>query len=97
HSYTLSLHDALPISIFARANNLNIVPDDDVTGQVTLDLQNLSLKKMMQALLEAHDFTWEDQEGLIRVHATETRMFTIDYLRLVRSEEHTSELQSLAY
>jgi MSHA biogenesis protein MshL len=78
----LDLKSAL--AIFARANNLNIVPDDDVTGQVTLDLQNLSLKKMMQALLEAHDFTWEDQEGLIRVHASETRMFTIDYLRLIR-------------
>lgn len=73
------------LALFARANNLNIVPDLNVAGQVTLDVQNLSLERMLQALLEANDYAWTVQDGLIRVHATETRTFTIDYLRMVRT------------
>ena len=39
---------------------------------------------MMSALLDASDCTWTEQNGLIRVHATETKIFNIDYLRLAR-------------
>jgi MSHA type pilus biogenesis protein MshL len=72
------------LATFARANNLNIVPDNDVTGTVTLDVRDLPLTSMMRALLEASDCSWNEQGGLIRVHATETRIFSIDYLRLSR-------------
>jgi MSHA biogenesis protein MshL len=73
------------LALFARANGLNIVPDLDVTGVVTLDVANLPLRRMLQALLEAHDFAWTIEEGLIRVHSTQTRSFTVDYLRLIRT------------
>jgi len=82
HAENLELKAAL--ALFARGNDLNIVPDDDVTGQVTLDVRNLPLGRLMQALLEAHDVTWTEEDGLIRVRSTETRMFSIDYLRLTR-------------
>ncbi|HEY6168079.1 MAG TPA: secretin N-terminal domain-containing protein [Verrucomicrobiae bacterium] len=72
------------LATFARANGLNIVADLGVTGQVTVDLYDLPLDKVMQALLEAHDFSWADEGGLIRVRAAQTRMFTVDYLRLSR-------------
>ncbi len=72
------------LAIFARANKLNIVPDQEVTGQVTLDLEDLPLDRVMQALLEAHDYSWIEQDGLIRVRAKETREFQVDYLRLSR-------------
>lgn len=72
------------LATFAKANNLNIVPDNDVTGTVTLDVRDLPLSSMMQALLEASDCTWTEKNGLIRVHATETKIFAIDYLRLSR-------------
>jgi MSHA type pilus biogenesis protein MshL len=78
----LEVKDAL--ALFARANNLNIVPDRDVTGSVTVDVRNLSLETVMQALLEANDLAWTQSGGLIRVRATETRQFSIDYLRLKR-------------
>src|SRR6185295_3454834 len=78
------------LAVFAQANGLNIVPDQDVSGQVTLDVRNLPLEKMMQALMEAHDFTWKDEGGLIRVRNTETRLFQIDYLRLSRKGEGKS-------
>ncbi len=72
------------LALFAKANQLNIVPDHDVTGTVTLSVQNLPLERIMQALLEAYDYSWDDQDGLIRVRSTETRVFKIDYLRLNR-------------
>jgi MSHA biogenesis protein MshL len=83
HAENLELKSAL--ALFARANGLNIVPDNDVTGMVTLDVRDLPLNQMMRAFLEASDCTWQDEGGLIRVRNTETRMFTIDYLRLSRT------------
>src|ERR1051326_1447648 len=78
----LDLKSAL--AAFARANSLNIVPDNDVAGTVTLDVRDLPLKQIMRALLEANDCTWNMEGGLIRVHSTETRVFNIDYLRMKR-------------
>ncbi len=72
------------LATFARANNLNIVPDNDVTGTVTVDVRNLPLRQMMRALLEASDCTWQEEGGLIRVRNTETKTFVVDYLRLSR-------------
>jgi MSHA type pilus biogenesis protein MshL len=83
------------LALFARANKLNIVPDQDVSGQVTLDVQDLPLERMMQALIEAHDFTWTEEGGLIRVRATQTRSFILDYLRLTR-EGHGSSAVTLS-
>lgn len=73
------------LAMFARANNLNIIPDNDVSGTVTLDVRDLPLEEMMRALLEAGDCTWHEEGGLIRVRNAETRMFTVDYLRLSRN------------
>jgi MSHA biogenesis protein MshL len=84
----LELKSAL--ALFARANNLNIVPDQDVTGTVTLDVRNLPLDVVMQALLEANDMSWTQSGGLIRVRATATKQFSIDYLRLKRKGMGTS-------
>jgi len=78
------------LAIFADANNLNIVPDLDVTGEVTLDVHDLPLGKMMQAMLEANDLTWSEEQGLIRVRAVESRNFVVDYLRLIRTGQGTS-------
>jgi MSHA biogenesis protein MshL len=78
------------LATFARANNLNIVPDNDVSGSVTVDLRDLPLEQVMRALLEAADCTWKEEGGLIRVRNTETRTFPVDYLRLLRKGVGTS-------
>src|SRR5262245_44520542 len=80
------------LALFARANNLNIAPDEDVIGQVTLDVHDLPLSRMLAPLLEAHDFNWTDEDGLIRVRAMETRQFAVDYLRLTRSGKGASSV-----
>ena len=73
------------LAMFARANNLNIVPDNNVAGTVTVSLHDLPLEQVMRALLEAADCSWQEEGGLIRVRSAETRTFTVDYLRLIRT------------
>ncbi|HAB14866.1 MAG TPA: secretin N-terminal domain-containing protein [Verrucomicrobiota bacterium] len=78
----LDLKSAL--ALFAEANQLNIVPDHDVVGEVTLDVRQLPLATLMQALLEANDCCWREENGLIRVRSRVTRTHHVDYLRLNR-------------
>ncbi len=79
----LDLKDAL--ALFARSNDLNIVPDPDVTGQITVDFRNLALDKAMDAILDTFSYFAELDGGLIRVRKTKTEFFTIDYVRLNRT------------
>ena len=75
----------LALSQFAAAYKLNVVVDQDVEGQVTVDLKDLPLEKVLEAVLEPIGLAWSSQDGLLRVSRLETRTFNIDYLRLVRS------------
>ncbi len=79
----LDVKDAL--ALFARSNELNIVPDPDVTGTVTVDFRNLSLEKSMDAILDTFNYFAEIDGGLIRVRKTKTAFFNVDYVRLNRS------------
>ena len=47
----LPVVDAL--ALFARLNQLNIVPDPEVSGTVTVDFRGLTLDKAMEAILES--------------------------------------------
>jgi len=78
------------LAMFAQANGLNIVPDTDVTGTVTLNVRNLPLEQMMRALLDASDCSWHEEDGLIRVRNFETRSFIVDYLRMARNGRGSS-------
>lgn len=79
----LELKDAL--ALFARSNELNIVPDPDVTGQITVDFRNLPLDRALDAILDTFSYFAEFEGGLIRVRKTKTEFFNIDYVRLNRS------------
>src|SRR5206468_1483384 len=73
------------LALFARANELNIVPDLNLSGNVTVDIKDVPLATMMQALLDAHGYNYVEENGLIRVRGLETRIFRLDYLRLNRN------------
>jgi MSHA biogenesis protein MshL len=75
----------LALSQLATAYKLNIVVDQDVDGLVTVDLKQLPLEKVLEAVLEPLGLAWTWQDGLLRVSRLETRTYNIDYLRLVRS------------
>jgi MSHA type pilus biogenesis protein MshL len=85
----LSVVDAL--ALFARLNQLNIVPDSEVSGMVTVDFRGLTLDKAMEAILESLGAYAEEDGGLIRVRGMETKIFTVDYLRLKRSGKSSFE------
>ena len=75
----------LALSQLATAYKLNIVVDQDVEGQISVDLNKLPLEKMLEAMLEPLGLAWQWQDGLLRVSRLETRTFNLDYLRLVRT------------
>lgn len=84
----LDIRDAL--ALFAKSHHLNIVSDPEVKGTVTMEFQDLTLPKSMQALLESFGYYAEIDAGLIRVRETRTETFTVDYIRLVRGGNGSS-------
>ncbi len=78
------------LRLFARAYDLNIVADEDVTGVLDVEFRDMSLDRALSLMLASLDYYWEIKDGVIRVRSTETRQFTVDYLRLVRSGTGTS-------
>ncbi len=79
------------LATFARKYGLNIVPDPDVTGRVTVSFSNLTLSQAMNALLDAQGYYFEKQGDIIRVRNLESRIFEINYPRFVRSGEGNVE------
>jgi len=89
--------DSVPIrqalALFARANNLNIVPDLDVEGDLTVDFRDLPLDIAMGALLEANGYYFAREGRLLRVRNRETRLFHIDYIHTTRTGQGSSAVQ----
>ncbi len=79
----LPVRDAL--GLLAKAHNLNIVADPDVTGTVSVDFKDVPLSKAFDILLSNLGYSWEDDRGVIRVHSTITRTFEVDYIRSQRN------------
>src|SRR5205823_10057350 len=84
-SYTLSLHDALPIYPFSA--------HADLIAEVPFELAGLCAAASAGAGGSAATSTGQGHDSVIALakHASRAGKF------LERSEEHTSELQSLAY
>lgn len=79
----LPLRDAL--GLLAKAHGLNIVADPEVSGTITADFQNVPLSKAFDILLSSLGYSWEDDQGVIRVHSSITRTFEVDYIQSKRS------------
>ncbi len=89
--------DDLPLrralELFGEAYDLNMVIDEEVSGTVNVDFSNLPFAHAMAALLDSRGYFFTREENLIHVKSTETRTFTIDYIRLVRSGSGSSRAQ----
>lgn len=81
------------LALFARANRLNIVPDLDVEGAVTVEFEDLPLDLAMRALLEANGYYCAQEGQLLRVRNRETRLFQIDYIHVTRAGEGSNAVQ----
>jgi MSHA type pilus biogenesis protein MshL len=89
--------EAVPIkqalAIFARANNLNIVPDLDIEGDLTVEFKDLPLELAMRSLLEANGYYFVQDKGLLRIRNRETRIFQIDYIQVTRAGQGSNAVQ----
>ncbi len=81
------------LALFAEANDLNILPDRDVEGNVTTTFKDLPLETAMAALLDAHGYYFTQQGGLIRVRNFQTRLFRIDYINTIRVGSGSNDVQ----
>lgn len=78
------------LALFGRLNGLNILPDPDATGLLSVDFRGLTLDKAMDAMLGSFGYFAEEDGGLIRVRAMETRRFVVDYPRASRMGKTTT-------
>lgn len=94
--YTFAADD-LPLKraleLFGEAYALNLVVDEEIDGVVNVDFTDLPFGEAMSALLDSKGYYFDRHGSLIRVKSTETRTFTIDYIRLVRSGSGSSSAQ----
>ena len=87
----LPIHQA--VKLFAQAYNINLIVSQDVVGMVNVEFHNLPFNQAMAALLNSNGYYWEEEDGLILVRSIETKIFSIDYIRLVRSGSGSSQAQ----
>lgn len=87
-AHDIPLRDAL--GLLARAHDLNIVADPDISGQVSVDFQNVPLSRAFDILLSSLGYTWVEEKGVIRVLARQTRTFEVDYIKGGRSSSSAS-------
>ena len=93
HLYSFMINN-MPVQeglrLFARAYDLNIVTDEDVQGILDVEFRNMPLDRALSLMLDSLDYYWLEKDGVIRVRSQETRRFSVDYLRLVRSGASSS-------
>jgi MSHA biogenesis protein MshL len=72
------------LAAFGKLKGLNILPDPEITGFLTVNFRDLPLDQAMDAMLSNFGYYAEAEGGLIRVRAMETRRFLVDYPRAKR-------------
>ncbi|MEO1575117.1 MAG: secretin N-terminal domain-containing protein [Pseudomonadota bacterium] len=89
--------DDLPLAracrLFGQTYGLNMVIDAEVQGNVSVELRDLPFEDIMRSLLSAHGYFWERRGNVVYVKAWQTRTFSVDYIRLVRSGSGSSQAQ----
>lgn len=81
---------AQAMQLFGQTYGINVSVDADVNAVISADFKGLPLEKGLEVMLEANGMSWEWSEGLLRVSKQQTRMFNIDYLRLIRTSTGSS-------
>jgi MSHA biogenesis protein MshL len=82
----------------AQAGELNIVFDPDISGSVTIDLKDVTLADALEMILGPLGLEYRRERNVIRVRKPqlETRIFTLDYVNLMRSGTSTMSVSASA-
>ncbi len=91
---SMSLVDASLVDFFrtvAELSDLNMVIDSDVSGNVTLRVEQLALDRVVEMVLKSHSLTRTVQDDLIRVSRQETLQAEKERERKMLELEHESQ------
>lgn len=71
----------------AKQTSFNIVVDPDISGNVTLDLKDVTLRQALDTLTDLSGLTYSAKGNIIRVVKPfpETRIFSLQYVNLKRT------------
>ncbi len=77
----------LPVALraLARTCGTAILAEPDVTGEVTVELQHVTLRSALAALVEANGYYYEESPAGLVVKRLKTVLYAIDYPQLTRS------------
>lgn len=75
-----------------RANGISIVADPDVTGNVSVEMNNTTVQGVLEAILNPNGFFYEEESGWISVQSTKTVLYTFDYPQVSRSGHSSSQI-----
>lgn len=79
----LPVRDAL--NMFASLNQLNIVVEAGVTGNISASFDNIPLEKAFDLMLTSQGYAFEITDKVIRVREFLTKTFSLDYIRVTRA------------
>ena len=78
------------VRMLLSEDNLNLIMGEDVSGRVTVNLDDVSLETALDAILHVNNYEWFIQDNIIIVQPTTTkkimsgelltRMFRLDYV-----------------
>ncbi len=104
---SLDLYDAelgVVLRAIAKFSGLNIIASDDVTGKVTLYLENVSVKSALDAILTTNGYAYVYKENVVYVLPAEqlgedkvktiTRVHFLPYLDAAEIEQSLTEVFS---
>jgi MSHA biogenesis protein MshL len=71
---------------FSEQADINLIIDPAVTGKVTVDLKNVTLGQVLDAILVPLGIEYQNSEDFIKIYTPkmETRIFQLDYITTVR-------------
>jgi MSHA type pilus biogenesis protein MshL len=75
-----------------RTHGLSIVADDDVEGTVTVEMNNTTVKGVMEAILRPGGFYYQIEDGWISVARFRTVLYAFDYPQISRSGSSSSSI-----
>jgi MSHA type pilus biogenesis protein MshL len=88
--YSLSARDANIQEVllaFSKESELNIIIDPELSGKVTVDLKQVTLKEALEVILSPMGWTYSLDDKFIKIARPqmETRLFTLNYIATKRS------------
>ncbi len=91
---------SLPAKTFFRTlaakTNANVVVDEDVVGEVSLDLKQVSFDEILEVLSQVYDYYFEKTGKIIHVTTMQlhTKVFSLEGLALKRSGMSTLKVEN---